>query len=747
MNSTTIPAEQAPSGASFTEAPQRFADLRRRARTGIFVEAFGLLAVLSIAFAIPSLLTDRLLRLELVYRAVLLASFVAVVARVIQRRLLRPLAVELTDEEMALAVERQEPGVKQALISSLQFDRDLRAGVDDESPAMKAAVIASTRSQLAAIPFARAIDVARVRRFAAGIAAAALFFGGWAGLHSGSLRIWAHRNVLLGSVEWPRFTALSFAGIENGNVRLPQGDALTLRVLAQGEVPEQVFVEYEFATGDRGEEPMSRTGDAEFTWTMDAVLSDARLALQGGDSLPVELRIEVVERPRIEDLAVQVTFPDYMERDVLDVPATEGELKLPRGAVLRVAGRSHKAIDEAFLLFRDEAKVQLDRDADGFGFHGGFSPETSGLLVVDVVDRDRLGTGAPPKLLLRVGEDKGPQLDFRLRGIGSTITTHARIPGELKVKDDFGVRRVSASMRAVRDSVEDRAPGEDAAPPPEVPVEPATAVFGEPLPRSATRYDTEASVDLAQWNKVPDENSPANRVRPGMLLSLRFGATDNFGPGEPHEGFTETMTFRIVTRETLLEELRRRQVEQRNELQRILDEERAALGELREIVNPQQAAERRGLAESRLKTLARLQQSLGRRTAFVGETYQRILWEYENNRLIEARQVREIERAITVPLAAVAKEAFPATSRLVGSFAGTGAEETRAEAVDGYMEIERRLIAVLQQMEQAESLAAILEDLRIVIKGQSSAIEDVERRVEEREKDIFGPKTDTKDGK
>jgi hypothetical protein len=64
MNSTTIPAEQAPSGASFTEAPQRFADLRRRARTGIFVEAFGLLAVLSIAFALPSLLTDRLLRLE-----------------------------------------------------------------------------------------------------------------------------------------------------------------------------------------------------------------------------------------------------------------------------------------------------------------------------------------------------------------------------------------------------------------------------------------------------------------------------------------------------------------------------------------------------------------------------------------------------------------------------------------------------------------------------------------------------------
>jgi hypothetical protein len=225
-----------------------------------------------------------------------------------------------------------------------------------------------------------------------------------------------------------------------------------------------------------------------------------------------------------------------------------------------------------------------------------------------------------------------------------------------------------------------------------------------------------------------------------MLFSLRFLAKDNFGPGEPHEGRSETMTFRVVAREKLVEDLRRRQVEQRQELQRIAEEEQAQALELDE---PMPTGAGRPQAEARLRALARTQQTLGRRTAFVGESYQRILWEYENNRLIEANRVRLIEGLITAPLADLAKAAFPATSRLVDTFAATGDEATRTAAVDGYADIQRRLQAVLAQMEQAENLAALLEELRNVIKIEDAAIRDVESRVKEREQDVFGPGKNT----
>jgi hypothetical protein len=751
MNSTTLP-EQIPASApsstpssTLGAARAHFEQLRGRARRGIWIETLGLLGLLLISFAVPSFLTDRGLRLEWAFRFVLLASFLVVLARIVMRRLVGPLTVPLGDEEMALAVERQSPDVKQALISSLQFEGALRQPRRGDSPELMTAVIDDMRGRIAAIPFTKAIDGGRVRKFAGACALTLAFFGGWAAIDGASLSTWARRNLFLSNVDWPRYTTLNFAEVGAGEVRLPQGDALTVRVVVQGPMPEQVFVNYTYRGGEKGTEPMSLTGEREFTWVLDAVIEDVVLTAEGGDALPVELRIKVVERPRIQDLAVQVTYPDYMERETEVVPPTEGDLRLPRGARLTLTGKSHKAIDDAFALFGNDRKVPLQRGADGFSFAGDFQPDASGLLVIDVIDKDKLGAGAPPKLLLRVGDDKPPTIDFRLRGIGTLITTHAILPGDLKVKDDFGLRAVDVSYRVAEEAPADQKPPEEANKPLEVPFAVAEAKLGSELPRSALRFETTASVDLRQWNKEPDQNAPTNPIRPGMLVSLRFGATDNFGPGEPHHAYGETLTFRVVTREKLLEELRRRQVEQRQELQRIIDDEQSAMLELREMVELSAAGDRTSLVKARLKVLARQQQTLGRRVAFVGDLYQRILWEYENNRLIEGNKVRQMENVIPEPLATIAKDALPASGRLVDAYASSGQAATKADSLASYDDILRRLQAVLKEMEQAESLAALLEELRVVIKIEDSVIQEVENRKRAEEQSVFGSGKD--DGK
>lgn len=730
----------------------QLAQLRRSAHSGIWVETLGACALLLVAFALPSFLTDRLLRLEWIFRAILLATFVFVLVRQIRRRLLVPLAVQLSDEEMALAVERAAPDVKQALISSLQFDRELQAGVATvESPALKQAVVADVRARVAAIPFQHAIDAGRVRRFALGIVGALVFFAGWAGFDAKSLGLWAARNLALSNVDWPRYTVLALADSDSAAVRLPQGDALSVRVHVTGPVPDQMFVDYAFhprkADGatdvgkvtEKGSEVASRTGDAEFTWTIPSVLNDMTLSLQGGDSLPLEVTVTVVERPSIDDLAIKVTYPSYMEMEPEVVPPTEGELRLPKGAVLSFAGKSQKALSEAFVLFGNDQKTTLARGADGKSFAGDFTPKASGLLVVDVIDTDRLGAGTPPKLLLRVGEDKPPTLEFKPRGVGTLITAHARIPGDLKIKDDFGIREVSASFRVE----EEKPPEKGQTPPPEVPFAKAEANYRTPLVPSSRRYDSFTQLDLMQWNKVPTEDAPENKIRPGMVFSLRFAAKDNFGPGDPHEGQTETMVFRVVTRDRLAEELRRRQVEQREELQRIADELNRGLLELSENMLPSEAGDKRRQVEARLKALARQQQSLGRRVTLVGELYQKIIWEYENNRLWEPNQARDMEALIPVPLAQLGKDAFPASARLVDTFAGNSDPATKTAAIDSYKEIQARIAVILKNMATAESLAALIEGLKTVIKLENDAIRDVQHRVQASEQDIFKKKPET----
>jgi len=749
MSPSTIPEPAAsaptpqpvPLGRELAAARERLQQQRNRARNGIWIETLGVVALMLIAYAVPTLLADRFLRLEWIFRAVLLGSFLVVVGRIVRRRLMQPLDVHLTDEEMALAIERKSPELEQLLISSLQFDREL--GVETrsiESQQMKAAVVSSVRDRLQSIPFARAIDAGRVRKFALGIFGMLVFFIGWAGIDAKSLGIWASRNVFLINVDWPRYTTIVFAD-SSAEVRLPQGDALTVRVVVDGPRPDQLFLDYKFADGDTGSEPMSLTGDNEFTWTIDAVINDVILTVQGGDSLPIELAVTIVERPRVDELAVRVTLPEYMEREPYDVPPTEGELRLPRGALLTFSAKSQKPLSSAFMLFGSSKKVAMTLGADKLSFTGEFRPQESGLLIVDVIDSDSLGAGTPPKLLLRVGEDKTPTIDMRLRGIGSSITHEARIPGALKVRDDFGIRSVVASMRATEDQPRDRGP--EVTPLPEAPWVDAEPIFDAQLVPSALVFDAEASVDLATWNKVKKQDSESNPIRPGMLFSLRYSAKDNFGPGDPHEGYSEVMTFRVVTRDKLVDELRRRQIEQRFQLQQIADEELAATFELTETPNAKDAGDQAQLATRRFKAMAHRQQALGRRARFVSEAYQRILWEYENNRLQEANKIRQFEAVITVPLEVLAKEAFPDTARLVDRFLRTNDEALRDDAIAGYRDISARLAAILKVMEQAENLVALIEELRNVINLENDAIQDVKRRLKDLEDNLFGSKKKT----
>ena len=137
MNSTSLPVQSpAPLPAS-TSIPSatlgvartHFEQLRGRARRGIWIETLGLLGLLLVAFAVPSFLTDRGLRLEWAFRFVLLASFVVVLGRIVLRRLVRPLTVRLDDEEMALAVERHRlVMVAHGLVERAAEDRRAQGG-------------------------------------------------------------------------------------------------------------------------------------------------------------------------------------------------------------------------------------------------------------------------------------------------------------------------------------------------------------------------------------------------------------------------------------------------------------------------------------------------------------------------------------------------------------------------------------------------------------------------------------------
>lgn len=730
-----------------------FHALRGKTRTGILVEGIALMGIAFVGFMLVSFALDRTLRLEIGYRAVLLLAFVVAFVRILYRRLVTPMGVSLSDEELALAVERGDQDLHQALISAVQFEHDLEQGGGPESEQLKQIVVDDVHRRLPHLQGSRALDSQRIRRHTGMLTGALVVVLAWGVLDAGSLGLWARRNLLLSNMEWPRYTKLAFIMDvdENGAIRHAENNDLTVEVEASGIVPEQVFLNYEFTGGVTGKDVMVMTGDESadkpgarrFLTTLPAVLEGANIWATGGDGLSETLQIQLIKRPLLKDFTVVLHYPAYMKREPASMPDTEGELQVPIGSKLTVSAASSKTLRKAFLAFGRDNKTAMTLDEVRRKISGDFDPKLSGVLALDVEDRDGLGALKPPKLFLRVVPDNVPSVDFKTEGIGSMITHKARIPGTLKIRDDYGLTGVSAHMRLTAGPEGKQIKDKDAR-------WESINVSGLRKVKedgTETEYIQPVIYDLLVDTNKNQANAmaPENRVQPGHLLAMRFKALDNFGPGEPHVGQSDVLTFRVVTESKLMEDITRRQIEQRRELVQVLNQEQAYKSEIEEIMSPTSSHPKAQLAKMRLQALARAQRNLGTRVQGVGSRYRQILDELLNNRVVKPGVISDQRAVIQKPLESLAAEDFPASARIVEDFANTGNEDARRLAVDYYESIIGILKSVLERMRRLESLAGILERLRDIRKTEDEISKAVKKHLEAQGREIHGRDKPDKD--
>lgn len=728
--------------------------LRGRARIGILVEAAGALAIAGGVFIVASFVLDRTFRLEVGYRAALLIALALVVVRIVGKRLLRPLRVPLSDDELALAVERNDPPLRQALISAIQFAR--APSTSGDSPQLMQRVVSDVTGRMREIPFGSALDRQRALRYGGLVAALAVGLAGWIAVDRGTFKLWLRRNVLLSAIEWPRRTHLAFV---EPVLRLPQGDDLTLRVVASDEIPEQVHLAYRFAGGERGSEPMTLTGDVEFRTTLTALLEGVTVQAFGGDGQTEELRIEIVQRPVITDLQAKVEPPAYAA-DAVPAATDDSDLRVLRGSKITLTARSDKPVREAFMLIGEGERLPLTVDADARTLHGELTPTQTSPIEIDVVDLDRLGAKAPPRLYVRVQDDQPPSIDLRLAGVGSMVTPVARIPADLTVRDDFGLLEVSAWHRitgkptvavapeVAPDAGPDVAPSEgqptpdepgpgETGPPPEPVVEftPVAATGLAGLAAGARELRTQVVVDLRDLGTA----------QPGQMLSLRFDAKDNFGLGDAHVAQGEPVVFRVVTAEELAADLQRRQLEQRKLLETVLSQQETARTQLDETISPAADDPRAAQARQKLLQLAKTERDLGARCGGIGQTYAQILDEALNNRIALAADLRGLREQVVQPLASLSTVDFPQAAAATEAYSGAGNDDLKQVALATYDKLISQIRSILAHMQEEERLAAVIAMLREVIKLQGQAADEASKRRGEAGSEVFGPGRDGKD--
>ena len=529
-------------------------------------------------------------------------------AKLLVARLRRP----LPDDSLALLVERHHPALGGRLVTAVQLQRDGRTG-DAHAPDLLSRVHAEAAAAVGGVDSNRIFRwrplLQKVWVVVPLVVATTLL----AALAPSAFARAAGRLLLLTDAPWPRQASLEMVGVELPAVsadeadapppkliefsdrvmRLPRGSSGTLRVLARADdavVPDLCTVHFETAAGIRGQANMRRVGrvnDGYQAFVLDgpplAGLSESfSLSVRGLDARLDRYRIEAVEPPALSRLQVVTTDPAYLwpaaddETPVTSPPRRKVDyqsgLRVREGARAELTARSSVPLDrvDARMLVAGNVvqtpAVELSDDGTEFSLVIEDMRQPATLVVVPE-DRDGITAQVPYRYFLGVVADEQPEIETRFRGIGTAVTRNARIPIVGRAVDDYGIASASITLGAIPETadqpeVEGAMPAESAVP----------ATINLPI-RPDRNGDFELTIDLRELDaaKPPVISIP----EPGGAINLIGEVTDHYDlDGQSHRVTGQLYRLEIVTPETLLSLLERRELALRARLEQTIEETR-----------------------------------------------------------------------------------------------------------------------------------------------------------------------------
>ena len=690
------------------------AAVRRRTRIWIWAESLAIAAAVALAGAWLSLVLDRLVEPPVWVRGAMLAAVIAAVAWVLVTRLAMRLAVPLSDESLALVVERAHPEFGDALSTAVSCSLGGKAEVD---PEMLAATVSAAAARAAVI---RTGNLFRRRRLAGvltAVAAAVVATTAVAVSRPTETAIWAQRMCGLSDAPWPRRVAFEPEGFVDGRRVVARGDDVDVLVRATaawGEPPEMV----ELRTRSRGvvrSDRMGARGGAtavgqSFGHVLKGVDDDLDVEIRGGGARLRGLRIVVENPPVVTALEITSTLPPYLGGGSRTLAASR-IVTVPRGSTVSLSCASSKPLSAASVSIRRAAGAEgtepveqliarLDSAAAPAQAIAAVTPpiDVDTAVLVRLVDDQGLVNRDPVVVVLAAVPDEPPRVAVRLAGISSAVTPQATLPIEGTITDDHAL--ASADVRLT--------------------VGEASRIV--PIDRA---LDGVAAVELAadRPEVVPLEQAG---LAIGTRLEVSVSARDRCTLADgPHETVGETWILDVVSPESLRALVEAREVLLRRRLEGVIEE----LVKTRNAAAADDPRPADGGEASEDHTARRCGEAAARaagETAEIAAEFRGIHRELFNNALVTPDIETRLLGQIAGPLTAIVTEELAAVISL-GRPAG-GAAGGRQAVVAALDAAVAKLRAVLDRMLELESINEVIERLRGVIRVQEQIRDDTLER-------------------
>jgi hypothetical protein len=694
----------------------RLDSLGRRLRLYLLMDGLAVVSVAVAAAIFITLLMDYTFWLGRDMRAVQLLSLLATLGVVAWRFVGQPLQIPLTNNELAVIIERRFPQLQSRLITAVEFATAQSKGID-RSAAMIESVVRQARMDVARLSFDDVLAHDRFRRARIITAGCALLIVLSFVLPGSKMPLWFQRNVLLSNVDWPQRNLLVIEGLVDGKLITARGDDVTLTATVPEPYhpPRQASISYETDSGvtGGGEMPAIWSEVVTFHYTFERIRDSRNCEVRGGDATPIAFRIEVVDRPRVSHVTLAITPPAYTGLSPYDLRSGQTVAEILVGSEIRFQIETNKPVVEAVLIRQNPAGSARVGQAEGTNrrtFEATDRPESTANYHFELVDElgltnqsERTG---PVRFAIRLVEDKAPSVKMRIKGAGGMITPAAVLPIEMDFTDTYGLASADLVHATSREGI-------------------------QPIPEPVPGFEagTKTFAHKLSWSVS------AHGFSEGDRLTLHAQGADSDNIAGPNVGQSPPRVFRIVSPQELLAELSRREQEYRQDFERIIRMQEELYADLLTLSRAKDldTAER----QRRFRRLSRRQRDQAGRLNTLKLQFEQVLSELRINQLADAAVEERLDGGVIVPLGRLTREDVAEAAEALGELAQNEQSEGLQAARDSQDRVLAEMRAILNHMLKWERFQEAVMLLREVIKMQDSVNQETEKTIEA---DILGTK-------
>jgi hypothetical protein len=367
-----MPASQRPSVDANT-LRQRFGWLRRRLRAVSVFRGTSYLLVLVLSVAVLTGVLDWRFHLPDLIRGLVLVGILTAGALSAYRHLLRPLSARADDLSLALRIEDRYPILNDSLASTVEFlDREGRP--EGESSALEREAVRRALGRVNSFDFGKIIDTRGLRWAGLGAGAALALAATLTFLNPmGALTAVARLADPFGGHEWPRKTRLV---LENPRQRIGRNEVFEVRAKVFGVIPQTATVLFRFEgfppTEHLCEVVTQPDGSGHLATRLDSsrVHSTFYFHVRANDAVSPEYEIQVLPPPNLVSLddkpspQVRLFYPAYTRlASPEDLSPGMANIEAVTGTRVVLRARADRPLARAWVEYQPEVPAA---DLSGF---------------------------------------------------------------------------------------------------------------------------------------------------------------------------------------------------------------------------------------------------------------------------------------------------------------------------------------------------------------------------------------------